>query len=76
MSASGQKQTFSRRNRHVRFNPESGLVQCKRQCPLWAKSGHGSYFAQRGLFLGFEWRKKPRHSFEASSAAAIMRYLP
>jgi hypothetical protein len=27
---------------HVRFTPESGHVQCKRGCPLWAKSGHGA----------------------------------
>ena len=26
--------------RHVRFTPESGHVQCKEGCPLWVKSGH------------------------------------
>ena len=25
---------------HVRFTPESGHVRCKKQCLLWAKSGH------------------------------------
>jgi hypothetical protein len=33
-----QKWTFVLR--HVRFTPESGHVQCKSQCPLWANSGH------------------------------------
>src|SRR5262245_5151694 len=27
-------------NGHVRFTPESGHVQCKMTCPLWANSGH------------------------------------
>ena len=27
-------------NGHVRFTPESGHVQCKPSCLLWAKSGH------------------------------------
>jgi hypothetical protein len=26
--------------RHVRFNPESGHVQCNSECPLSANSGH------------------------------------
>src|SRR6185312_9711607 len=26
--------------RYVRFTPESRHVQCKQECPLWAKSGH------------------------------------
>jgi len=32
---------------HVRFTPESGYVQCKRSCLLWARSGHAAsnYFA-------------------------------
>ena len=30
---------LSRRNRHVRFTPESGHLQCNSPCPLWAKSG-------------------------------------
>src|SRR5262249_17463043 len=25
---------------HVRFAPESGLLQCNSLCPLWARSGH------------------------------------
>src|SRR5262245_28363719 len=25
---------------YVCFTPESGHVQCKHRCPLWAKSGH------------------------------------
>jgi len=25
---------------HVRFTPESGLLQRTGRCPLWAKSGH------------------------------------
>src|SRR5262249_17405909 len=28
--------------RHVRFAPKSGHVRCKRECPLWAKSGHNT----------------------------------
>jgi len=28
-----------RRNKDVRFTPESGHVQCNRPCPLWANSG-------------------------------------
>src|SRR5262245_61451651 len=28
------------RTNNVRFAPESRHVQCKRLCPLWAKSGH------------------------------------
>ena len=27
-------------NRHVRFTPDSGHVQCNSQCPLCANSGH------------------------------------
>src|SRR5262249_23844512 len=37
MSALGQKQTYAKRD--VRFTPESGHVQCTRQCLLWANSG-------------------------------------
>ena len=40
MSALGQKQTFAVHQRHVRFTPESGHVQCTSACPLSAKSGH------------------------------------
>src|SRR5215831_4454991 len=29
---------------HVRFTPESGHVQCKRPCLLWANSGHRALF--------------------------------
>ena len=29
-----------RRNRHVRFTPKSGHVQCNGPCPLCANSGH------------------------------------
>ena len=43
--ALGQKQTFQR-NRHVRFTPESGHVQCTRPCPLCANSGHGPSWIQ------------------------------
>jgi hypothetical protein len=42
--ALGQKQTFQR-NRHVRFTPESGHVQCINPCPLWAKSGRCKLYA-------------------------------
>src|SRR5215510_4184362 len=34
----------------VCFTPESGHVQCKTPCPLWAKSGHGA-FPSAGLNL-------------------------
>ena len=41
-------------NRHVRFTPESGHVQCKRLCLLWAKSGlmHRSKQHFYGRFIG------------------------
>src|SRR5262245_66311515 len=29
--------------RHVRFTPESGLLQRTSACPLWANSGHATY---------------------------------
>src|SRR5262249_23741580 len=29
--------------RHVRFTPNSGLLQCSSACPLWANSGHRRY---------------------------------
>src|SRR5262245_8407068 len=32
---------------HVRFTPESGHVQCKSLCLLWAKSGH--YAVQQSI---------------------------
>jgi hypothetical protein len=35
-------------NRHVRFSPESGYVQCDVKCPLWANSGH-RYFTRPRL---------------------------
>src|SRR5262249_38076303 len=43
-----------RRNKDVRFTPESGHVQCNRPCPLWAKSGLyrsflALFFLRRGL---------------------------
>jgi hypothetical protein len=38
----GSKADMSRRNRHVRFTPESGHVRCSEGCPLWANSGHVS----------------------------------
>jgi len=31
---------ISQRNRHVRFTPESGHLQCTSVCLLWANSGH------------------------------------
>src|SRR5262245_18316406 len=39
MSALGHEQTLRDLN-NVRFTPESGHMQCKQECPLWAKSGH------------------------------------
>jgi hypothetical protein len=35
---------------HVRFTPESGLMQCSNACLLWANSGHGllNYFVGAG----------------------------
>src|SRR5262249_49439889 len=39
MSALGQKHMCGAKG-DVRFTPKSGHVQCKRLCPLWAKSGH------------------------------------
>ena len=34
MSALGQKRTLCSANRHVRFTPESGHLQCSYRCPL------------------------------------------
>jgi hypothetical protein len=36
----GSLADISQRNRHVRFAPESGHVQCKSRCLLSANSGH------------------------------------
>ena len=36
----GSKADISQRNRHVRFTPKSGHVQCISPCPLSANSGH------------------------------------
>src|SRR5262245_8416339 len=33
------------RKSHVRFTPESGHVRCKRECPLWANSGHCEHYS-------------------------------
>jgi hypothetical protein len=46
MSALGQKQTFLDVRfslNDVRFTPESGHVQCTRQCPLCANRRRRSY---------------------------------
>jgi len=37
----GSKADMCGAKRHVRFTPESGHVQCKPSCLLWANSGHG-----------------------------------
>ena len=42
----GSKADMSQCNRHVRFTPESGHVQCNWICPLSAKSGHGDLRAK------------------------------
>ena len=31
-------------NRHVRFTPETGHLQCTGRCPLWANSEHARLF--------------------------------
>ena len=36
----GSKVGICDATRHVRFTPESGHLQRKRACPLWANSGH------------------------------------
>src|SRR4029079_17264455 len=36
----GSKADIPQCNRHVRFTPESGHLQCTRSCLLWANSGH------------------------------------
>src|SRR5262245_10192188 len=36
----GAPPTPNKGNRHVRFTPKSGHVQCSSRCLLWAKSGH------------------------------------
>jgi len=36
----GSRADISSAQAHVRFTPESGHVQCKRPCLLWAKSGY------------------------------------
>ena len=36
----GSKTDICSATGHVRFAPESGHVQCKCPCPLWANSGH------------------------------------
>src|SRR4029453_13848484 len=37
----GSKADICSASTHVRFAPESGHVQCKSPCLLWAISGHG-----------------------------------
>ena len=42
MRTTGSGQSLeSQCNRHVRFTPKSGHVQCNHACPLSANSGHG-----------------------------------
>ena len=40
----GSKADICNANRHVRFTPNSGHVQCKHRCPLSANSGHSARF--------------------------------
>src|SRR5215510_5306255 len=36
----GSEADISQCNRHVRYYPKSGHLQCTSACPLWARSGH------------------------------------
>jgi hypothetical protein len=50
----------------VRFTPESGHVQCKPSCPLWANSGHESTLSLRcRLVLGDSEVSANVHQFRA-----------
>jgi hypothetical protein len=40
----GSLADISRRDRHVRFTPESRHVRCNQKCLLWANSGHPKRF--------------------------------
>src|SRR5262245_17524020 len=42
------KTDILRSDSDVRFTPESGHVQCKQGCPLWAKSGHRDDYERSG----------------------------
>src|SRR5689334_25361448 len=39
LNVSGHNWTCNAKG-HVRFTPKSGHMRCKRECPLWARSGH------------------------------------
>src|SRR5215471_10438868 len=55
-------------NGHVCFTPESGHVQCKRQCPLRARSGHHYLPILLGQFV-----KKPAMPSRSCASLTLVR---
>ena len=53
----GSKADICSAIRDVRFTPKSGHVQCTRQCPLCANSGHRAVSFDH-LIGGLEWRMR------------------